>query len=86
MLFRRMKNYEDDPVSRSHTNVLKHLLTNKHQFLGVCYAAMHLLNGDDHKCDNFYQHAHIDEKWFYLVYLSRKCEFTLHQMKKLNGG
>ena len=62
----RMKNTDDDPVIRPHNSVLKPLLTNEHQFQRVCYAAMHL-NGDDHRYDDFYQHVHVDEKWFYLT-------------------
>ena len=63
----RMKNNDDDPViSRPHSTVLKPLLSNEHQFQRVCYAAMHL-NVDDHLYDNFYQHVHVDEKWFYLT-------------------
>jgi hypothetical protein len=42
------------------------MLTNLHQFQRVCYAAMHL-NGDDHRYDDFYQHVHVDEKWFFLT-------------------
>ena len=56
---------DNDPVIRPHTNVLKPLLTNEHQFQRVCYAAMHL-NGEDHLYDDFYQHVHVDEKWFFL--------------------
>ena len=61
----RMKNNDDDTVIRPHTSVLKPLLTNEHQFQRVCYASMHL-NGNDHLYDDFYQHVHVDEKWFYI--------------------
>ena len=62
----RMKDNDDDPVIRPHTSVLKPLLTNAHQFQRVCYAVMHL-SGDDHRYNDFYQHVHVDEKWFYLT-------------------
>ncbi len=61
----RMKNNDDDTVIRPHTSVLKPLLTIEHQFQRVCYASMHL-NGNDHLYDDFYQHVHVDEKWFYI--------------------
>ncbi len=60
-----MKNNDNDTIIRPHTSVLKTLLTNEHQFQGVCYASMHL-NGNDHLYDDFYQQVHVDEKWFYI--------------------
>ena len=70
-----------------HTSVLKPLLTNEHQFQRVCYAVMHL-NGEDHRYDDFYQHVHVDEKWFFLteqqmrVYLAGVEEQTLRVTQK----
>jgi hypothetical protein len=61
----RMKQ-QDDAVILPHTNSLKPLLTPEHQFQRVCYAVMHL-NENDHKYDGFYQHVHVDEKWFFLT-------------------
>jgi hypothetical protein len=62
----RMRKNDDDQVIRPHTSVLRPLLTNEHQFQRVCYAAMHL-NRNDYRYDDFYQHVHVDEKWFYLT-------------------
>lgn len=62
----RMKQQQDDAVILPHTNSLKPLLTPEHQFQRVCYAVMHL-NENDHKYDGFYQHVHVDEKWFFLT-------------------
>ena len=62
----RMKQQRDDPVIMPHTSVLKPLLTPEHQFQRVCYSVMHL-NAEDHKYDGFYQHVHVDEKWFFLT-------------------
>ena len=82
-----MKNDDDDPVIRPQTSVLKPLLTNEHQFQRVCYAAMHL-NGDDYLYVNFYQHVHVDEKWFYLteqqlrMYLAPDKPDPLHVSQK----
>jgi hypothetical protein len=64
----RMKQQRDadSAVILPHTNSLKPLLTPEHQFQRVCYAVMHL-NENDHKYDGFYQHVHVDEKWFFLT-------------------
>lgn len=62
----RMKQNADDPVIVPHTNSLKPILTAEHQFQRVCYAVMHL-NEHDRKYDGFYQHVHVDEKWFFLT-------------------
>ena len=64
----RMKQQRDadSAVFLPHTNSLKPLLTPEHQFQRVLYAVMHL-NENDHKYDGFYQHVHVDEKWFFLT-------------------
>jgi hypothetical protein len=58
---------QDDAVILPHTNALKPLLTPEHQFQQECYAVLMHLNENDHKYDGFYQHVHVDEKWFFLT-------------------
>ena len=61
----RMKQDKDDPVIRPVTIALKPFLTEQHKLLRVLYCCENL-DRETRLYNSFYNHVHIDEKWFFV--------------------